>query len=177
VDGGAGRALGWAVDLLAAEGGQARMQPVLLAVRGDLRAGASLGDALTRQGAIFPEAYLRLVALAEGTGTLPIVLQRLHAGRTQARDLQRKLGSALVHPAFLLLVALAAMALIALAVVPQMRSVLLAEPRADGADAAIRRLIDVADWLTGTLCWPEWLPPWRWRVWPYCCASPPHSAP
>jgi general secretion pathway protein F len=122
---------------------------VLLAVRGELRAGASLADALTRQGTVFPEAYLRLVALAEGTGTLPMVLQRLHAGRSQAQALQRKLSSALVYPAFLLLVALAAMALIALAVVPQMRSVLPSEPRADGADASIRRLIDMSDWLTG----------------------------
>ena len=146
---GAGVPLGRAIDLLAAEAGQGRLQPVLLSVRAELRAGASLADALTRQAGIFPEAYLRLVALAEGTGTLPMVLQRLHAGRAQAQALQRKLGSALVYPAFLLLVALAAMALIALAVVPQMRSVLPPEPRADGADASIRRLIDMSDWLTG----------------------------
>ena len=145
---GAGVPLGRAIDLLAAEAGQSRLHPVLLAVRAELRAGASLADALTRQGKVFPEAYLRLVALAEGTGTLPMVLQRLHAGRAQAQALRRKLGSALVYPAFLLLVALAAMAMIALAVVPQMRSVLPTEPRPDGADGAIRRLIAVSDWLT-----------------------------
>ncbi len=146
---GAGVPLGRAIDLLATEAGQSRLHPVLLAVRAELRAGASLADALTRQGAVFPEAYLRLIALAEGTGTLPMVLQRLHAGRAQAQALQRKLGSALAYPGFLLLVALAAMALIALAVVPPMRSVLPPEPRADGADASIRRLIDMSDWLTG----------------------------
>jgi type II secretory pathway component PulF len=43
---------------------------------------------MARQGAVFPEAYLRLVALAEGTGTLPMVLQRLHAGRAKAQALQ-----------------------------------------------------------------------------------------
>ena len=145
---GAGVPLGRAIDLLTADPGQSRFQPVLLAIRGELRAGASLADALTRQGAVFPEGYLRLVALAEGTGTLPMVLQRLHAGRSQAQALQRKLGSALVYPAFLLLVALAAIGLIALAVVPQMRSVLPAEPRADGADAAIRRLIGLSDWIS-----------------------------
>lgn len=145
---GAGVPLGRAIDLLGQEAGQNHMQPVLFAVRGELRAGASLADALSRQGEVFPEAYLRLVALAEGNGTLPMVLQRLHAGRSQTQALRRKLGSALVYPGFLLLVALAAIALIALAVVPQMRSVLTAEPRPDGADAAIRRLIDLSDWLT-----------------------------
>ena len=146
---GAGVPLGRAIDLLAGEAAQSRSQPVLLAVRAELRAGASLADALARQGTVFPEAYLRLVALAEGTGTLPKVLQRLHAGRAQAQALQRKLGSALVYPAFLLLVALASVALIGLAVVPQMRAVLPPVPRADGADAAIRRLIDVSDWVSG----------------------------
>ncbi len=146
---GAGVPLGRAIDLLAGGAAQSRLQPVLLAIRAELRAGASLAEAMARQGTVFPEAYLRLVALAEGTGTLPMVLQRLHAGRAQAQALQRKLGSALVYPAFLLLVALAAMALIALAVVPQMRAVLPPEPRADGADAAIRRLIDLSDWVTG----------------------------
>lgn len=146
---GAGVPLGRAIDLLAREASQNRLQPVMLAIRAELRAGASLADAMARQGAVFPEAYLRLVALAEGTGTLPMVLQRLHAGRAKAQALQRKLGSALVYPAFLLLVALAAMALIALAVVPQMRAVLPPVPRVDGADAAIRRLIDLSDWVTG----------------------------
>ncbi len=145
---GAGVPLGRAIDLLAREASQSRLQPVMLAIRAELRAGASLADAMARQGAVFPEAYLRLVALAEGTGTLPMVLQRLHAGRAKAQALQRKLGSALVYPAFLLLVALAAMALIALAVVPQMRAVLPPVPRVDGADAAIRRLIDLSDWVT-----------------------------
>lgn len=145
---GAGVPLGRAIDLLAAEAGQGRMQPVLLAVRGELRAGLGLADALARQEGVFPEAYLRLVALAEGTGTLPLVLQRLHAGRARAQALQRRLGSALVYPGFLMLVAMGAMALIALAVVPQMRAVLPAEPRADGADGAIRRLIGLSDWLT-----------------------------
>ena len=144
---GAGVPLGRGIDLLAAEAGHSRLHPVLLAVRGELRAGASLADAMGRQK-VFPESYLRLVALAEGTGTLPMVLERIHAGRAQAQALQRKLSSALVYPAFLLLVALAATALIALAVVPQMRSVLPPEPRADGADASIRQLIDLSDWLT-----------------------------
>lgn len=147
----AGVPLGRAIDLLAADPGQTRLAPVLQAVRAELRAGASLADALGRQGGVFPEAYLRLVALAEGTGTLGLVLQRLYAGRAQAQALRRKLGSALVYPGFLMLVALAAMALIAMAVVPQMRAVLPAEPRADGADAAIRRLIGVSDWLAGHL--------------------------
>ena len=144
---GAGVPLGRAIHLLADEGLQSRLHPVLIAVRAELRSGASLADALKRQGTVFPEAYQSLVSLAEGTGTMPMVLRRLHAGRAQAQALKRKLSSALVYPAFLLLVALASVALIGLAVVPQMRDVLPPVPRPDGADAAMRRLIDVSDWV------------------------------
>lgn len=145
---GAGVPLGRAIDLLAEEGrGRRALAPVLAGLRAELRAGTGLAEAMARQTGVFPEAYLRLVALAEGTGTLALVLERLHAGRAQAQALRRRLGTALVYPGFLILVALGAMALITLAVVPQLRAVLPAEPRADGADAAIRRLILLSDWL------------------------------
>ena len=69
---------------------------VLRAIRARLRAGSGLADAMRQQGTVFPETYLRLVALAEVSGTLPLVLNRIHAGRAQAQALRRKVGSALV---------------------------------------------------------------------------------
>ena len=142
---GAGVPLGRAIDLLLADITSPRMMPVLKAMRGELRAGASLSDAMRRQDGVFPEDYLRLVALAEQAGTLPLVLARLHEGRSQAQALRRKVGSAMVYPAFLLMVALGAILMIALTVVPQLRSILPPEPMKSGGDAAIRRLIAISD--------------------------------
>ena len=139
----AGVPLGRAFDLMAREATGA-LQPVIAGVRGALRAGQPLAEAMRGQGA-FPEPYLRLIALGEATGTLPGVLERLHDGLSRARALRRKVASALVYPVFLLAVALAASALILLAVVPQLRAVLPTAPRADGSDAAIRRLIGLSD--------------------------------
>jgi general secretion pathway protein F len=143
----AGVPLGRAFDLLSAEAADGRLGPVLRAIRARLRAGSGLADAMRQQGTVFPETYLRLVALAEVSGTLPLVLNRIHAGRAQAQALRRKVGSALVYPSFLLLVAFAAITLIGLAVVPQMRAILPPEPLAGGGDQAIRRLIGLSDWL------------------------------
>ena len=148
----AGVPLGRAFDILAAEASGRRMGPVLTAIRARLRAGSGLAEAMRQCDGVFPEAYLRLVALAEHAGTLPLVLSRLHAGRARAQALRRKVGSALVYPAFLLLVALAAMATIGLAVVPQMRAILPPEPMPDGGDSAIRTLIGISDWIAAH--WP-----------------------
>ena len=144
---GAGVPLGRAIDLLLADHASPRMEPVLRSLRADLRAGTALSQALQRQDGVFPESYVRLIALAEQAGTLPLVLSRLYEGRAQARALRRKIGSAMVYPAFLLVVAISAILMIALTVVPQLRSVLPPQPLASGADASIRRLIAASDFL------------------------------
>lgn len=141
----AGVPVGRAIDLLQADLLSPRMAPVLRGLRAELRSGVSLSEAMLRQKGAFPETYLRLVDLAERAGTLPLVLSRLYEGRVQAQALRRKIGSAMVYPAFLLCVALAAIALIALTVVPQLRAILPPEPLASGGDAAIRRLISLSD--------------------------------
>ena len=145
---GAGIPPGRAIDILSQEAGKSRLAPVLKALRADVRAGATLADALSRQPA-FPESYHRMVALAEASGTLPRVLERIHDNRAGAQALRRKVTSAMIYPAFLLVVAVGAMAVIGLAVVPQMRAILPPEPLANGRDSSIRTLIGISDWVRG----------------------------
>lgn len=141
----AGVPVGRAIDLLQADLLGPRMAPVLKGLRNELRGGVGLAEAMRRQAGVFPETYLSLVSLAETAGTLPLVLSRLYEGRSQAQALRRRVGSAMVYPAFLLVVALGAVALIALTVVPQLRAILPPDPLPSGGDAAIRRLIAVSD--------------------------------
>ncbi len=142
---GAGVPVGRAIDLLLADITSPRMAPVLGRLRAELRGGAGLAEAMRRQEGVFPDAYLGLVALAEAAGTLPLVLDRLYEGRAGAQALRRKVGSAMVYPAFLLVVALGAILMIALTVVPQLRAILPPEPMQSGGDTAIRRLIFLSD--------------------------------
>ncbi|MBC2836543.1 type II secretion system F family protein [Paragemmobacter straminiformis] len=139
--------LGRAIDILLAEAQSGPLAAPLRGIRAELRAGSSLAEAMSRQGRIFPETYLRLVSLAESAGTLPMVLSRLYEGRARAARLRQKVGAALIYPAFLVIVAIAAVALIALAVLPQLRAILPDQPMADGSDRAMRRLIALSDWV------------------------------
>ncbi len=139
--------LGRAIEILLAEAQSGPLAAPLRGIKAELRAGSSLAEAMARQGRIFPETYLRLIALAEVAGTLPMVLARLYEGRTRAAHLRRKVGAALVYPAFLVIVAAGAVGLIALAVLPQLRAILPETPVAGGSDAAIRQLIGISDWI------------------------------
>lgn len=140
--------IGRAMDLLLADAAAGSMAPVLRGLRAELRAGSPLAEAMARQTGVFPEPYLRLIALAERAGTLPMVMARLHEGRLRAADWRKRVGNALVYPIFLLVVALGAVALILLAVLPQLRMVLPETPAPGGADMAIRRAIALSDWVT-----------------------------
>ena len=139
--------LGRAIDLLLTEAGTGAMAPALRGMRADLRAGSSLAEAMGHQGDTFPQTYLRLVAMAERAGTLPMVMARLHEGRARAAEWRKRVSSAMIYPAFLLLVALAAVALIVLAVLPQLRAILPETPAPGGSDRAIRQAIALSDWI------------------------------
>lgn len=143
---GAGVPLGRAIDLLLLDASDGAMAPALRAMRAELRAGSSLAHALANQSALFPPSYTRLVGLAEAAGTLPQVLERIHFARANAQTLRRKIRSAMTYPAFLLVVAIAAVAVILLAVIPQLKAI--APSTTQGDPSALTRLIVVSDWLT-----------------------------
>jgi general secretion pathway protein F len=146
----AGIPLGRAVDLLATEAGSEGIGPALRTVRGDLRAGGNLSDALAAHPALFPAVYTSLVGLAEQAGTLAEVLAWLHNSRVDAQALRRKIRSAMIYPGFLVCVAITAVAVIMLAVIPQMKAIAPADGAAKGA--AMGRLIAISDWLA--VYWP-----------------------
>lgn len=148
---GAGVPLGQAFDLLVAEGQGGPLGPALRGIRAELRAGSGLAEAMAAQGDTFPEPYIRLIGMAEMADSLPLVLDRLHAGRLRLAALRRRISGAMIYPAFLVAVAVAAVGLIAFAVLPQLRGILPEQPAPNGADAPIRRLLSISDAVTGHL--------------------------
>lgn len=142
----AGVPLGRAIDLLLLDAGGGAMEPALRAMRAELRAGRSLAHALTGQPTLFPASYSRLIGLAETAGTLSQVLDRIHLARTNAQTLRRKIRSAMIYPAFLVTVAIAAVAVILMAVVPQLK--VIAPDNAQADPSALTRLVVLSDWLT-----------------------------
>lgn len=142
----AGVPLGRAIDLLLLDAGGGAMGPALRSVRAELRSGRSLAHALTNQPRLFPASYARLIGLAETAGTLPQVLDRIHLARRNAQTLRRNIRSAMIYPAFLVTVAIAAVTVILLAVVPQLK--VIAPDNAQAEPSALTRLVVLSDWLT-----------------------------
>lgn len=146
----AGIPLTRALDALASHAGLS-MKPLLDSLRAGLRAGHPLSEALARHPKHFPESYVQMVRVAESSGTLAEVLERLHAGRARMGQLRRKIISALTYPAFLVLVALAALVFILTTVIPQLKAAVAASSKQSGA-------------IGGLIGFSDFLIEWKWQL-------------
>jgi type II secretory pathway component PulF len=70
-------------------------------IREQLREGAMFSKALQAASPSFDELYCNLAAAGEVSGSLPSILRRLAANITQIHELQSRVVSAMVYPAFL----------------------------------------------------------------------------
>jgi general secretion pathway protein F len=108
---------------VAEQADDARTAKLFAALRAEVAAGESLASALARRPHTFDDLYCGLTAVAEETGRLAEVLERL-ADYLEAREvLKQKFTMALVYPALVTLIALAVIAVLLVYVVPQVVSV------------------------------------------------------
>lgn len=91
-----------------------------------IRRGSSLSQALAAQDGLFDRFYLNMVRAGEATGSLDLALERLAAFKARSAALRTELLSALIYPAVLVVLAIAAVAVMLAYVVPQF-STLFAE--------------------------------------------------
>lgn len=91
---------------------------VLGQVREDVKGGAALSTALERHGKLFPPLYLASVRAGERTGEVPQTIRRYIMFLKRAEELRKKLISALIYPSILVVVAVLAIALLLIYVVP-----------------------------------------------------------
>lgn len=71
-------------------------------IREQLREGAMFSKALQAASPSFDDLYCNLAAAGEVSGSLPQILRRLCANITQIHELQARVVSAMVYPAFLM---------------------------------------------------------------------------
>lgn len=115
---GAGQTVEQALRLMASGAAPKRLQPALAAALEALRAGAGLADALDGAGG-FPPLVIAMVRAGEAGGVLEPVLGRLADLLDRAARMRETTVSALLYPAILVTVAVAAVLLLLLQVVPQ----------------------------------------------------------
>ncbi|NIE73427.1 type II secretion system protein GspF [Pantoea sp. Ap-967] len=139
---------------------------VLGAVRGDVRSGMRLADALAERPRDFPDIYRALVAAGEESGDLAQVMERLADYIEDRNTLRGKILTAFIYPGVVGLVSIGIVIFLLSYVVPQVVSA-FTQARQDlpGLTLAMLSASDfVREW--GVVCFALMAAAlWGWRVW------------
>ena len=96
---------------------------LLIAIRNDVRGGASLSKALDPHRNVFTRFYVNMVKAGEVGGALGNVLMRLADHMERTKEVRDNVVSALVYPVILFTVAVASVLILVIFVVPQFKQI------------------------------------------------------
>ncbi|MDP2276823.1 MAG: type II secretion system F family protein, partial [Nitrospirota bacterium] len=114
----AGLPLVQALDILSTQVENKTLARVLGEVKENVEAGSTYADALKKHPRVFSELYANMVAAGEAGGILDTILNRLAAYIEKAMKLKKKVKGAMVYPIVVSTVAILAIAIIMIFVVP-----------------------------------------------------------
>jgi type IV pilus assembly protein PilC len=118
----AGLPLLQALDLMLERMHNQHFRSVLTDVRDRLKSGADLSDAFAAHGELFPRLYPSSLKAGERSGELELVIRRFIRYMKLVLDARRRVISALIYPAVLILLSVAMIAVMAVYVVPKFMS-------------------------------------------------------
>ena len=121
----AGLPLVQCLDILSQQQQNKHFQQVLAQVRQDVEEGSTLAAAMNRHPKVFDQLYSNMVEAGETGGILDLILQRLSTFIEKIVKLKRDVVSALIYPAAVILMAIAAIAVIMIVVIPQFQTIFL----------------------------------------------------
>ena len=121
----AGLPLVQCIDILGEQQQNLFFKDVLRQVRQNVEEGSTLYAALERHPKVFDSLYTHMVEAGETGGVLDLILQRLATLIEKVVKLKRSIVSASIYPAAVILVAIGAIALIMIIVIPQFEQIFL----------------------------------------------------
>src|SRR5437870_9349692 len=121
----AGLPLVQCLDILAQQQQNKHFQQVLAQVRQDVEEGSTLAAAMNRHPRVFDQLYSNMVEAGETGGILDLILQRLSTFIEKIVKLKRDVVSAMIYPAAVILLAIVAVAVIMVVVIPQFQNIFL----------------------------------------------------
>ncbi|MFT3743736.1 MAG: type II secretion system F family protein [Pyrinomonadaceae bacterium] len=121
----AGLPLVQCLDILGEQQQNAFFKDVLRQVRQNVEEGATLFQAMERHPKVFDSLYTHMVEAGETGGVLDLILQRLATLIEKVVKLKRSIVSASIYPAAVITVAIGAIALIMIVVIPQFEQIFL----------------------------------------------------
>src|SRR6201988_3898783 len=113
------------LDILSQQQQNKHFQQVLAQVRQDVEEGSTLAAAMNRHPKVFDQLYSNMVEAGETGGILDLILQRLSTFIEKIVKLKRDVVSALIYPAAVILLAICAIAVIMIVVIPQFQNIFL----------------------------------------------------
>jgi type IV pilus assembly protein PilC len=108
-----------ALDTLAEESDKPAVRSVLSRIGEDLRAGSTMADAVDRHPNDFPPFFRGILRSAEATGRLDTVLDQLSVYLERDVEARRKIKSALTYPAIVAVLAIGAVVVLSVFVLPK----------------------------------------------------------
>lgn len=112
-----------AVKTIHAQTQNKNMEKILDGIVKDISSGLSFSKALSRHSEVFNETYVKIVESGEKSGRLDQVLLKLSKDLAKDYDLTGKIRSALMYPAFILLVLVVVMVVVLVYVIPQLKNI------------------------------------------------------
>ena len=106
--------------------GQTRPGPfkeVLREITEDVSGGSPLSEAMQKHDKVFDRLYASMVRAGEAGGVLDRVLQRLAIFREKAAELKGKIGTAMIYPTVLILVAITVVSAVMAFVIPKFKEI------------------------------------------------------
>ena len=121
----AGLPLVQCLDILGQQQDNKYFQQILLQVRQDVEEGSTLAAAMARHPRVFDQLYTNMVEAGETGGILDLILQRLSTFIEKIVKLKRDVLSALIYPSAVILMAIGAIAVIMVVVIPQFQNIFM----------------------------------------------------
>ncbi len=121
----AGLPLVQCLDILAGQQQNKFFQDVLNQVRQNVEEGSTLATSLSKHPKVFDALYVNMVEAGETGGVLDLILQRLSTLIEKVVKLKRSIISALIYPSAVVFVAIAAIAIILIVVIPQFEQIFM----------------------------------------------------
>ncbi len=106
------------LDILQEQTEHATLKAAIMQVAADIQGGGTLADSLSKHKKIFSELYCQMIAAGEAGGILDTILLRLAEYMEKADALRRKIKGAMTYPVIVAVVAVAAVTILMVFVVP-----------------------------------------------------------
>jgi type IV pilus assembly protein PilC len=136
------------VQCLSIQGDQqpkAGFKEVILAVKAEVEQGSTFADALGKHPSVFNDLFVNLVRAGEVGGILDTILTRLAQYMEKADALKRKVKSAMVYPATIMVVAIGVITLLLVKVIPVFKKMF--EEMGGALPAPTQMVVDMSEFM------------------------------